>query len=86
MLFLQTIAIWNSDHISEYVFQITIVQPSFKTSFIYKLINLNESQFKKFMKIQWPKNKIQDPLSKKKRKDKVMWYEREWKKKKNRSP
>jgi hypothetical protein len=34
------------------------------------------------MKIQWPKNKIQDPLSKKKRKDKVMWYEREWKKKK----
>jgi hypothetical protein len=38
------------------------------------------------MKIQWPKNKIQDPLSKKKRKDKVMWYEREWKKKKNRSP
>lgn len=85
MLYLYTIAIWNSDRISEYVFQITIVQPSFKTSFIYKLINLNKSQFKNFMKIQWSKNKTKDPLTKKK-KDKVVWYEREWKKKKNRSP
>jgi hypothetical protein len=37
------------------------------------------------MKIQWSKNKTKDPLTKKK-KDKVVWYEREWKKEKNRSP
>jgi hypothetical protein len=29
------------------------------------------------MKIQWQKNEIQDPMTKKKREDKLMWHERE---------
>jgi hypothetical protein len=29
------------------------------------------------MKIQWQKNEIQDPMTKKEREDKLMWHERE---------
>jgi hypothetical protein len=34
------------------------------------------------MKIQWPNDRIEDPMAKEERWDKMMWYEREMRKEK----